>query len=77
MRDAEPPDIELTQMPADAGLMQIVRASKKFDVIVTDNLFGDLLSDAEAMLTGSVCDTVASGRRLRHVVLLSQWIRVA
>jgi 3-isopropylmalate dehydrogenase len=41
-------------MYADAGAMQLVRAPKQFDVIVTDNLFGDLLSDAAAMLTGSL-----------------------
>lgn len=47
-------DIELTHMLADAGGMQLVRAPKQFDVIVTDNLFGDLLSDVAAMLTGSL-----------------------
>ncbi len=41
-------------MYADAGAMQLVRWPKQFDVIVTDNLFGDLLSDAAAMLTGSL-----------------------
>ncbi len=41
-------------MYADAGAMQLCRAPKQFDVIVTDNLFGDLLSDAAAMLTGSL-----------------------
>ncbi|MCH2078321.1 MAG: 3-isopropylmalate dehydrogenase [Rhodobacteraceae bacterium] len=48
------PDIELTHMYADNGAMQLVRNPKQFDVIVTDNLFGDLLSDAAAMLTGSL-----------------------
>ncbi|MEO0665901.1 MAG: 3-isopropylmalate dehydrogenase, partial [Pseudomonadota bacterium] len=47
-------DVELSHMYADAGAMQLVRAPKQFDVIVTDNLFGDLLSDAAAMLTGSL-----------------------
>src|SRR5690606_26999740 len=47
-------DVELTHMLADAGGMQIVRWPKQFDVIVTDNLFGDLLSDVAAMLTGSL-----------------------
>jgi len=47
-------DVELTHMYADAGAMQLVRWPKQFDVIVTDNLFGDLLSDAAAMLTGSL-----------------------
>jgi len=39
---------------SDAGGMQLVRAPKQFDVIVTDNLFGDMLSDVAAMLTGSL-----------------------
>ncbi len=47
-------DVELTHMYADAGAMQLCRWPKQFDVIVTDNLFGDLLSDAAAMLTGSL-----------------------
>ncbi|GMG85271.1 3-isopropylmalate dehydrogenase [Paralimibaculum aggregatum] len=51
---AEYADVELSHMLADAGAMQIVRAPKQFDVIVTDNLFGDLLSDCAAMLTGSL-----------------------
>ena len=50
----EYPDVELTHMYADAGAMQLCRWPKQFDVIVTDNLFGDLLSDAAAMLTGSL-----------------------
>lgn len=41
-------------MLADAGGMQLVRWPKQFDVIVTDNLFGDMLSDVAAMLTGSL-----------------------
>ena len=41
-------------MYADAGAMQLVRWPKQFDVIVTDNLFGDILSDCAAMLTGSL-----------------------
>jgi len=52
--DAEYPDIELSHMYADAGAMQLTRWPKQFDVIVTDNLFGDLLSDLAAMLTGSL-----------------------
>jgi 3-isopropylmalate dehydrogenase len=48
------PDIELTHILADNCAMQLVRAPKQFDVIVTDNLFGDILSDAAAMLTGSL-----------------------
>lgn len=50
----EYPDVELDHMLADAGGMQIVRWPKQFDVIVTDNLFGDMLSDVAAMLTGSL-----------------------
>ncbi len=48
------PDIALDHMLADSCAMQLVRAPKQFDVIVTDNLFGDLLSDVAAMLTGSL-----------------------
>ncbi len=48
------PEVELSHMYADNGAMQLVRQPKQFDVIVTDNLFGDLLSDAAAMLTGSL-----------------------
>ena len=51
---AEYADVELSHMYADAGAMQLCRWPKQFDVIVTDNLFGDLLSDAAAMLTGSL-----------------------
>ena len=54
VHDAEYPDVELSHMLADAGGMQIVRAPKQFDVILTDNLFGDMLSDVAAMLTGSL-----------------------
>ena len=54
IHDAEYPDVELSHMYADAGAMQLCRWPKQFDVIVTDNLFGDLLSDAAAMLTGSL-----------------------
>ena len=54
VRDEDYPDIELSHMYADAGAMQLTRWPKQFDVIVTDNLFGDLLSDLAAMLTGSL-----------------------
>jgi len=54
VHDTEYPDVELSHMYADAGAMQLCRWPKQFDVIVTDNLFGDLLSDAAAMLTGSL-----------------------
>src|SRR5690625_2788086 len=47
-------DVELDHMYADNAAMQLVRNPKQFDVIVTDNLFGDILSDAAAMLTGSL-----------------------
>ncbi len=47
-------DVELGHMYADNCAMQLVRAPKQFDVIVTDNLFGDMLSDCAAMLTGSL-----------------------
>ena len=48
------PEVELGHMYADNGAMQLVRAPKQFDVILTDNLFGDILSDCAAMLTGSL-----------------------
>lgn len=48
------PDVELTHILADNCAMQLVRAPKQFDVIVTDNLFGDILSDEAAMATGSL-----------------------
>ncbi len=48
------PDVTLSHMYADNCAMQIVRNPKQFDVIVTDNLFGDILSDCAAMLTGSL-----------------------
>jgi 3-isopropylmalate dehydrogenase len=48
------PDVELEHVLADNCAMQLVRAPKQFDVIVTDNLFGDILSDVAAMLTGSL-----------------------
>ncbi|MGN6114820.1 MAG: 3-isopropylmalate dehydrogenase, partial [Nitrobacter sp.] len=47
-------DVELEHQLADSGGMQLVRRPKQFDVIVTDNLFGDMLSDIAAMLTGSL-----------------------
>jgi len=48
------PDVELSHMYVDNASMQLVRAPKQFDVIVTGNLFGDILSDEAAMLTGSI-----------------------
>jgi 3-isopropylmalate dehydrogenase len=51
---AEYGDVVLTHMYADNCAMQLVRSPKQFDVIVTDNLFGDMLSDEAGMLTGSL-----------------------
>ena len=48
------PDVELDHMYVDNAAMQLVRAPKRFDVIVTGNMFGDILSDEAAMLTGSI-----------------------
>ncbi|CAM4189184.1 3-isopropylmalate dehydrogenase [Kerstersia similis] len=50
----EYPDVELSHMYVDNAAMQLVRAPRQFDVIVTGNLFGDILSDEAAMLTGSI-----------------------
>ena len=50
----EYPQVELTHMYVDNAAMQLVKAPKNFDVIVTGNMFGDILSDAAAMLTGSI-----------------------
>ncbi|SLN14240.1 3-isopropylmalate dehydrogenase [Oceanibacterium hippocampi] len=71
LHDAEYADVGLEHMYADNAAMQLVRAPKQFDVIVTDNLFGDILSDEAAMLTGSLGmlpsaslgDADATGRR--------------
>ncbi len=54
VHDAEYGDVELHHMLADNCAMQLIRWPKQFDVIVTDNLFGDLLSDCGAMITGSL-----------------------
>ena len=72
LHDESYPDVALEHMYADNCAMQLVRDPKQFDVIVTDNLFGDMLSDEAAMLTGSLGmlpsaslgDADASGRRL-------------
>jgi 3-isopropylmalate dehydrogenase len=50
----EYPDVQLSHMYVDNAAMQLVRAPKQFDVIVTTNMFGDILSDIAAMLTGSI-----------------------
>ena len=54
LKDSEYSNIELNHMLADNCAMQLLRNPKQFDVIVTDNLFGDMLSDEAAMLTGSL-----------------------
>jgi 3-isopropylmalate dehydrogenase len=54
LHDAEFADVELSHMLVDNCAMQIVRAPAQFDVLVTDNMFGDILSDAAAMATGSL-----------------------
>ena len=51
---SEYPEVELSHMYVDNACMQLVRAPKQFDVIVTNNMFGDILSDAASMLTGSI-----------------------
>jgi 3-isopropylmalate dehydrogenase len=51
---ADYPSVELSHMYVDNAAMQLIRAPKQFDVMVTSNLFGDILSDAAAMLTGSI-----------------------
>ena len=48
------PDVEVSHLFVDAAAMQLVRAPKQFDVIVTSNMYGDILSDSAAMLTGSI-----------------------
>lgn len=63
----EYPDVKLNHMLVDNAAMQLVRAPKQFDVIVTTNMFGDILSDISAMLTGSLgmlpSASLGSGRR--------------
>lgn len=54
LHDAKFKDVELQHMYADNAAMQLVRQPKQFDVMLTDNLFGDILSDCAAMLTGSL-----------------------
>jgi 3-isopropylmalate dehydrogenase len=54
LHDAKFPEVHLEHMYADNCAMQLVRNPRQFDVIVTDNLFGDILSDCAAMLTGSL-----------------------
>ncbi|MBT3599841.1 MAG: 3-isopropylmalate dehydrogenase, partial [Candidatus Pelagibacter sp.] len=54
LHDMDYKEVELSHMLADNCAMQLLRDPKQFDVIVTDNLFGDILSDEAAMLTGSL-----------------------
>jgi len=54
LRDADYPDVALTHMYVDNCAMQLVRAPSQFDVILTENLFGDILSDCAAMVSGSL-----------------------
>jgi 3-isopropylmalate dehydrogenase len=54
VRDRQHPDIELSHMYVDNCAMQLVRAPKQFDVLLTENLFGDILSDCAAMASGSL-----------------------
>ncbi len=54
------PEVELSHMYVDNAAMQLVRAPKQFDVMVTDNMFGDILSDEASMLTGRSACCVAS-----------------
>ncbi|MEY3953799.1 MAG: hypothetical protein RLZZ397_679, partial [Pseudomonadota bacterium] len=51
---AQYPDVALEHMYVDNAAMQLVKAPKKFDVVVTGNMFGDILSDEASMLTGSI-----------------------
>jgi len=68
LRDKEYKKIELNHMLADNCAMQLLRNPKQFDVIVTDNLFGDMLSDEAAMLTGSLglLPSASLGERDKH-----------
>ena len=63
LHDKEYKEVELSHMLADNCAMQLLRNPKQFDVIVTDNLFGDMLSDQASMLTGS----------LRFITLRISW----
>ena len=58
-------DLKFEHILADNAAMQLVRNPKQFDVMVTDNLFGDVLSDAAAMLTGSLGMSLTARCRLR------------
>jgi 3-isopropylmalate dehydrogenase len=64
VHDKEFPDVQVSHMLADALAMQLVRNPKQFDVIVTDNLFGDILSDEAAQLTASLGAKDSNGKQL-------------
>ena len=64
---ADYPEIELQHVLADNCAVQLVRQPKQYDVLVTDNLFGDILSDVAAMLTGSL-GMLPSPRSVRRMV---------
>ncbi|MCK6426129.1 MAG: 3-isopropylmalate dehydrogenase [Burkholderiaceae bacterium] len=63
---AQYPDVALDHMYVDNAAMQLVRAPKKFDVVVTGNMFGDILSDEAAMLTGSIGMLPSASLNDRH-----------
>ena len=73
------PEVELSHMYVDNAAMQLVMRPKQFDVVVTGNMFGDILSDAAAMLTGSIgmLPSASLGRteRSRDVRALSRLLR--
>ena len=62
---AEYPEVEYSEMFVDNCAMQVVKDPSQFDVIVTENMFGDILSDEASMITGSIgmIPSVQSGRR--------------
>jgi len=63
------PDVALDHMYVDNAAMQLVKAPKKFDVVVTGNMFGDILSDAAAMLTGSIGMLPSASLKAKNQVL--------
>ena len=71
------PDVELSHLFVDAAAMNLMRAPKQFDVIVTGNMFGDILSDAAAMLTGSIgmLPSASLGVRPQGLVRTGPWLR--
>ena len=71
------PDVELTHLFVDAAAMMLMRAPKQFDVIVTGNVFGDILSDAAAMLTGSIgmLPSASLGKGTQGTLRAGSWHR--